>query len=114
MQTTTSADARRAARLARQKAHAYMLPKKEQFYETEPYVAVPPALYITDAANNVWTLGYSYCALSNGPKGEYAFNVLRNRIDMGVFTSRIECNGKRVRILQRGGTWLYWNGKSFT
>lgn len=90
-----------------------MRPRAEQTYVTESYVASPPALMVTDERNEVWTLGYKHLAPEAGaPKGEFAFNVLRNGMETGEFASRIERRNGRVRIFTRQG-FRTWNGKSF-
>lgn len=79
---------------------------------TEAYVATPPALQITDSANNVWTLGYTYAAPANGARGEFSFNVLLNGKDTGEFASRIEMRFGKIRIFTRNG-FKTFNGRSF-
>lgn len=94
-------------------AHAYLLPQREQRYITDEYVACPPALYITDERNDVWSLGYDHLPPEAGaPKGEFAFRVVRNGADTAVFASRIERRHGRIRAFTRQG-WLIWNGRSF-
>jgi hypothetical protein len=99
-------------RSALRQAHDYMLPKAEQSHITEAYVATPPALFIIDEANNHWTLGYQFQAQPDAPRGEFAFNVLRNGVDTGEFASRIERRNGKVRIFTRGG-YKIWSGQSF-
>lgn len=90
----------------------YMLPRKEQIYETEAYVATPPALLITDEGNNVWTLGNDFQKQDDAPRGEFAFTVLRNGVWTGEFASRIERRNGKIRIFTRQG-FKVWNGNSF-
>jgi hypothetical protein len=87
---------------------AYMLPRKEQIYETESYVSTPPALIITDEANNVWTLGFS----GSVSGGEFCYDVLRNGMPTGERANRIERRNGRVRIFGPEG-WKIWTGKVF-
>ena len=87
-------------------------PRAEQVYETEAYVAVPPALIITDERNDVWTLGFMTAPRGKTPDGEFAFDVLKNGKWCGEFASRIERRGGRVRIFTSEG-WRHWNGNSF-
>lgn len=94
------------------KLHDYMFPETVQKYVTESSVSSPPAARITDAGNNVWTLGYAYQVERDAPKGEYAFNVLRNGEETGEFASRIEYRNGRVRIFTRQG-YKVFNGRSF-
>ena len=95
----------------------YMRRPAAQTHITEPYVSSPPAVLIVDEAGDVWTLGLTMRrrqSRSGGsaPNGEYAFNVLRNGINIGEFASRIErCTG-RVRIFTNSG-WKRWSGRMF-
>lgn len=87
----------------------YMLPPKEQTHITEAYVCSPPALIVIDECGAVWTLGNR---LQMGPRGEYAFDILRNGIDTREVGSRIERRGGKVRIFTLNG-WKKWTGRSF-
>lgn len=92
---------------------AYMRPQAEQTHITENYVSSPPALLVVDETNTVWTLGFDrqdhkFVA----PRGEYAFNVLRNGEPTGEFASRIERRNRKIRIFTADG-WKVWSGKSF-
>lgn len=89
---------------------AYMLPQREQLFETENYVATPPALLVLDAGNNVWTLGFE--VKNGGPKGEYSFEVLCNGVPTGIVASRIERRGGRIRAFTAQG-YKVFNGKNF-
>ena len=90
----------------------YMLPPRVQQHITESYVSSPPALHITDERGDVWTLGLEYARMDNSPYGEFAFNVLRNGQDTGVFGSRIERRSGKIRVFMRRG-WVVWSGRSF-
>lgn len=87
----------------------YMLPPKEQLFLTENYVVSPPALLLNDSAGNVWALGLQQIP---GPRGEYAFPVVRNGLETGEFASRIERRGGKIRIFTLNG-WKQFNGRSF-
>lgn len=87
-------------------------PLEEQVHETESYVAVPPALLITDERNDVWTLGFMCAPREKSPDGEFAFDVLRNGVWVGEAASRIERRQGRVRIFTHEG-WKVWNGQHF-
>ena len=91
---------------------SFMRPLREQLHITEQYVAVPPALTITDEGNNVWTLGTQMAPRAKCPNGEYAFDVVRNGFATGDFASRIERRGGRIRIFTPDG-WKRFNGRSF-
>lgn len=93
-----------------EKFFPYMIGQPEQKYETENYVSVPPALIITDAGNNVWTLGFSNAP--NAPRGEFAFNVLKNGQNTGEWASRIERRKGKIRIFTPTG-WKWYNGWAF-
>jgi len=86
-----------------------MLRAKEQLYQTENYVSVPPALVITDERGDVWTLGFQY---GPAPRGEYAFQVLRNGHIVGEYASRIEYRGGKLRIFTDQG-FKCWTGRLF-
>lgn len=92
--------------------YPYMLRPAEQRYITEEYVSSPPALLITDERGDVWTLGTSYARMSEAPGGEFAFNILRNGLDTGVYGSRIERQHGRIRVFTRHG-WRHWSGTQF-
>lgn len=84
----------------------------EQVHVTESYVSVPPALTIVDEVGAVWTLGFGTAPQWQSPRGEFAFNVLRNGVDTGEVASRIERRGGRVKIFTRHG-WKTWSGTTF-
>ena len=88
----------------------YMVLQGEQKYITDSYVTVPPALVITDSQGAVWTLGF--IRARNHPKGEYAFNVLRNGLETGEAASRIEYRNNRIRIFTAAG-WKRFTGVTF-
>lgn len=90
----------------------WMRPEPEQLKLTENYVSVPPALLITDAGNNVWTIGFNIGPKDKTPTGEYAWNVLRNGYEVGELASRIEMCGNRIRIFTKAG-WKRWTGRDF-
>lgn len=94
------------------KEFPFMFPAKEQQHQTEAYVAVPPALTITDELNQVWTLGFQTAPQGKSPNGEYAFPVLKNGMETGEIASRIEYRGGRIRVFTRDG-WKRWTGYSF-
>lgn len=97
----------------------FMVLQGEQHHVTENSVSVPPALHITDEVGAVWTFGFKTYdpteitgRTAGGPKGEYAFNVLRDGVDTGEIASRIERRNGKVRIFTRHG-FKTWNGQSF-
>lgn len=87
----------------------YMVPPRQQTHITQEYVSSPPALVIVDETGAVWTLGMRF---GPGPKGEYAFPVLRNGGQTGEFASRIERRAAKIRIFTATG-WKRWTGRTF-
>ena len=87
----------------------YMRPQGLQ-HVTDNYVSSPPALLITDQAGDVWTLGTGFAP--DAPRGEYAFDILRNGMPTGETGSRIERRAGRIRIFTPNG-WKRWTGVSF-
>ena len=81
----------------------FMVRHGEQQHITEEYVSVPPALTITDECGAIWTLGFR---VGTAPRGEFAFNVLRNGLDTGEVASRIERHRGRIRLFTAQG-WKY-------
>jgi hypothetical protein len=90
----------------------YMVPVGPQTHITESYVSSPPALVITDERGARWCLGTEYARMDDSPNGEFAFNVVRNGMDTGMFASRIERRNGKIRIFTRDG-WRIWNGRCF-
>lgn len=91
--------------------YQYMMPA-EQKHITDTYVSSPPALVITDIDGARWCLGTEYARMDDSPRGEFAFNVLRNGIDTGEFASRIERRRGKIQIFTRQG-WKSWTGRGF-
>lgn len=87
----------------------YMKLDGEQQFQTENYVSTPPALLVLEANGDVWTLGFNQI---RGPRGEYAFDVLRNGQFTGQHASRIERRAGRVRIFTVDG-FKTWSGNQF-
>jgi hypothetical protein len=87
----------------------YMKLQNEQCFETENYVSTPPALLVLEGDGTVWTLGFNQVF---GPRGEYAFDVLRNGQPTGEYASRIERRAGRIRIFTVEG-FKTWNGSQF-
>jgi hypothetical protein len=86
----------------------FMVRQGEQRHITENFVSIPPALTITDERGAVWTLGFKTAQKDQAPDGEFAFNVLRDGVDMGEIASRIERRNGQIRIFTRHG-WKKWN-----
>lgn len=92
--------------------YPFMRPQGDQKHVTENYVAVPPALTITDDEGAIWTLGMKIAPRERSPDGEFAFPVLRNGVDIREIASRIERRAGKVKIFTCEG-WKVWTGKSF-
>lgn len=90
----------------------YMVRDGEQHHITESYVAVPPALIITDEVGAIWTLGVIEATPDYSPDGEYAFSVLRDGVNMGEIASRIERRSGKIKIFTRHGMKIF-NGRCF-
>lgn len=95
----------------------YMQLQGPQTHITDAYVATPPALMIVDEVGAVWSLGLTMLRQQSAtggkcPNGEYAFNVLRNAVDIGEYASRIERRNGRIRIFTVDG-WKRWTGRTF-
>ncbi len=90
----------------------YMLKGYRTEFVSEAYVSSPPAAFIVDEYENIFTLGLEYQRLQDSPNGEYSFDILRNGYPTGEYGSRIERRNNKVRIFTRKG-WKYFNGVSF-
>lgn len=88
----------------------YMRRPQEQTHITESYVSSPPALTIFDERGDLFTLAMEFD--NHAPRGEYAFQVLRNGMPTGTVASRIERRNGRIRAFTSEG-WRWWNGNIF-
>lgn len=93
----------------KRRVESYMKLQGEQLWQSENYVSSPPALLVLESDGTVWTLGPNR---TFGPRGEFAFDVLRNEVWTGEWASRIELRAGTVRIFTTAG-WKSWNGNSF-
>jgi hypothetical protein len=87
----------------------FMIRHGEQTHITEEYVSSPPALTIIDERGDLWCLGFN---AGTAPRGEFAYNVLKNGVETGEIASRIERRGGRIRIFTADG-WKRWTGAGF-
>lgn len=78
---------------------------------TEPYVSIPPALWIRDNENALWSLGFDYDE-REWRGGRYEYDAVRNGEKTGDFCRVIEFRKGKVRIWGADG-WRTWNGKQF-
>jgi hypothetical protein len=93
----------------------FMKPQGPHMPVTEPYVAIPPALWIRDSENALWTLGFDYDE-REWRGGKYEYDIVRNGRKTGEFGRVIEFRKGQVRIWGAHGgspTWRIWNGKQF-
>ncbi len=90
---------------------SHMRPQGPAMPITEAYVAIPPALWIRDEENALWTLGFDYDERS-WRGGKYEYDVVRNGRMTGEFARFIEFRKRKVRIWGADG-WRTWNGRSF-
>jgi hypothetical protein len=77
-------------------------------HQTDAYVEVPPALLITDACGDTWSLGSEYTQHGQ----VYEWNVLRNDVNIGEQAEKIVFRNGQVKIFGWYG-WKVWSGKSF-
>lgn len=78
---------------------------------TESYVCIPPALWIRDEENALWTLGFDYDE-REWRGGKYEYDIVRNGRKTGEFGRIIEFRKNKIRIWGAEG-WRTWNGRSF-
>lgn len=93
------------------KRFPFMTPQGPHMPITEAYVAIPPALWIRDNENALWTLGFDYNE-AEWRGGKYEYDVVRNGTKTGAFARVIEFRKGAVRIFGSEG-WRTWNGKTF-
>lgn len=91
----------------------WMVQQGEQGHITENYISVPPALHLTDTAGVRWTFGFQTAPEQQSPRGEFAFNVLRDGVDTGLIASRLELRNGLVRAFTRHG-WKRWLGREWS
>ena len=94
----------------------FMRPQGPHMPVTEAYVAIPPALWIRDSENALWTLGFDYDERA-WRSGQYEYDVVRNGRVTGEFARIIECSvnslgNKVVRIWGADG-WRTWRDGRF-
>lgn len=98
------------------KQFPHLKPQGPHMPITESYVSIPPALWIRDEENALWTLGFDYDE-REWRSGRYEYDCVRNGRKTGEFCRVIECRiGKggirKVRIWGADG-WRVWNGRQF-
>ncbi len=90
---------------------SFMRPQGPSMPITEAYVSIPPALWIRDNENALWTLGFDYDERA-WRTGKYEYDVVRNGVNVGEFARIIEFRKGKVKIWGADG-WRIWNGKQF-
>lgn len=93
------------------KLFQHMRPQGPHMPVTEPYVSIPPALWIRDKDNALWTLGFDYDE-KEWRGGRYEYDIVRNGEKSGEFGRIIEFRRGKVRIWGADG-WRVWNGHQF-
>lgn len=93
------------------RCYSFMRPQPEYMPVTEAYVSIPPALWIRDNENALWTLGFDYNE-REWRSGRYEYDIVRNGCKTGEFGRIIEFRRGRVKIFGSEG-WKVWNGRSF-
>ena len=78
---------------------------------TEAYVSIPPALWIRDEENALWSLGFDYDE-REWRNGKYEYDVVRNGRKTGEFARVIEFRNNKVKIWGAEGLRT-WNGRTF-
>lgn len=95
---------------------SFMRPQGPAMPITEAYVAIPPALWIRDEENALWTLGFDYSE-AEWRTGKYEYDVVRNGEKTGEFARVIEYrnNSKGQKVVRIWGAdgWRTWNGRRF-
>src|SRR5258708_39344427 len=94
----------------------FMRPQGPTMPITEASVCIPPALWLRDSEDALWTLGFDYSE-TEWRGGHKEYDVVRNGRMTGEFARIIECSvnsygNKVVRIWGADG-WRTWNGHRF-
>ncbi len=89
----------------------FMRPQGPHMPITESYVSIPPALFVRDEENALWTLGFDYSETA-WRGGQFEYDVVRNGRKTGEFARQIEFRNKKVIILGADGRRV-WNGRQF-
>jgi len=88
-----------------------MKPQDPERPKTEAYVSIPPALWIRDDENALWTLGFDYDEVA-WRSGKWEYDVVRNGQKTGEFARVIEFRKNKVIIFGSEGRKV-WNGRTF-
>lgn len=98
-------------RLYNLKIFDHMKPQGPAMPITEPYVCIPPALWIRDNEDALWTLGFDYDE-REWRGGQYEYDIVRNGEKTGDFGRTIEFRRGKVIIWGADGRRV-WNGRAF-
>lgn len=94
-----------------------MAPQGPHMPITEASVCVPPALWVRDSEDALWTLGFDYDE-REWRTGMLEYDVVRNGVKTGEFARVIECsvNSRGTKVVRIWGAdgWRTWNGRQFT
>lgn len=93
------------------KRYDFMRPQGPSMPITEAYVSIPPALWIRDSGDALWTLGFDYDE-REWRGGRWEYDAVRNGEKTGDFCRVIEFRKGRVRIWGADG-WRAWTGRQF-
>lgn len=89
----------------------FMRPQGPSTPITEAYVSIPPALWIRDEENALWTLGFDFNE-NEWRTGKWEYDVVRNGKKTGDFAQVIEFRKNKVIIYGSEGRRV-WNGQTF-
>jgi len=94
----------------------FMKPQGPHMPITEASVCIPPALWIRDSEDALWTLGFDYDEVS-WRAGTHEYDVVRNGVKTGAFARNIECSvdsrGQKVVRIWGSEGWRTWRNGRF-
>ena len=97
--------------------YPFMKPQGPHMPVTEASVCIPPALWVRDSENALWTLGFDYSE-QEWRGGKYEYDVVRNGRPTGAFARIIECsvNSRGIKVVRIWGAdgWRTWRNRQFT
>ena len=98
------------------KKFSFMKPQGPHMPISEASVCIPPALWLRDSENALWTLGFDYDE-REWRSGRYVYDVVRNGAKTGEFARIIECkiNSYGTKVVKIWGAegWRTWRNGSF-
>lgn len=94
----------------------FMRPQGPTMPWTESSVCIPPALWIRDSEDALWTLGFDYSE-TEWRTGRLEYDVVRNGRKTGEFARIIERKvnslGNMVVCIWGADGWRTWRGRQF-